>query len=84
MAAYSSVCAQLMRTFSHFKSELFRFALSLNVGGTLRVVQLCRKLPCLKALVHVSTAYANCDLPFIEEQVYPPPVDPHKLLDALE
>ncbi|XP_063722952.1 fatty acyl-CoA reductase 1-like isoform X1 [Symsagittifera roscoffensis] len=64
--------------------EPLRFALSLNVGGTLRVVQLCRKLPCLKALVHVSTAYANCDLPFIEEQVYPPPVDPHKLLDALD
>ncbi|XP_075264828.1 fatty acyl-CoA reductase 1-like [Convolutriloba macropyga] len=64
--------------------EPLRFALDLNVGGTLRVVQLCRKLSNLKALVHVSTAYANCDLPFIEEQVYPPPVNPHKLLDALE
>jgi len=64
--------------------EPLRFALDLNVGGTLRVVQLCRKLTSLRALVHVSTAYANCDLPFIEEQVYPPPVNPHKLLDALD
>lgn len=63
--------------------EPLRFALALNVGGTLKVIELCKKLPNLKALVHVSTAYANCDLPYIEEQVYPPPVDPHKLLDAL-
>jgi fatty acyl-CoA reductase len=64
--------------------ERLRLALQLNVGGTQKVIQLCRKLPKLKALVHVSTCYANCDLPYIKEQIYPPPADPHKLLDTLD
>ena len=38
----------------------------------------------LQVFVHVSTAYGNCDRPFIEEIVYPPPVEPQKLIDALE
>lgn len=38
----------------------------------------------LQVFVHVSTAYANCDRPFIEEIVYPTPVEPQKLIDALE
>uniref|UniRef100_A0A2C9JZG6 Fatty acyl-CoA reductase n=1 Tax=Biomphalaria glabrata TaxID=6526 RepID=A0A2C9JZG6_BIOGL len=37
-----------------------------------------------KAFVHVSTAYANCDRPYIEEQVYPPPVEPQKIIDVLD
>ena len=38
----------------------------------------------LQVFVHVSTAYCNCDRPFIEEVVYPPPVEPQKLIDAFE
>ena len=37
-----------------------------------------------QVFVHVSTAYANCDRPFIEEVVYPTPVEPQKLIDILE
>eukprot|EP00058_Branchiostoma_floridae_P022703 XP_002608193.1 hypothetical protein BRAFLDRAFT_90375 [Branchiostoma floridae] len=37
-----------------------------------------------QAFVHVSTAYANCDRSYIEEVIYPPPVQPQKLIDALE
>jgi fatty acyl-CoA reductase len=65
-------------------NEPLRSALLMNVGGTQKVIQLCRKFPNLRCLVHVSTAYCNCDLPFIREQVYPPPSDPHKLLDATD
>lgn len=39
---------------------------------------------CLQVFIHISTAYANCDRPFIEEMVYNPPVDPQKLIDVLE
>ncbi|KIH55452.1 hypothetical protein ANCDUO_14391, partial [Ancylostoma duodenale] len=35
------------------------------------------------ALVHVSTAYANCDRAETEEKVYEPPVAPQKLLEAI-
>lgn len=34
--------------------------------------------------MHVSTAYAYCNRKHIEEVVYPPPVDPKKLMDSLE
>lgn len=44
----------------------------------------CRSDLFLQVFVHVSTAYANCDRPFIEEVVYPTPVDPQKLIDAME
>lgn len=37
-----------------------------------------------QVFIHISTAYANCDRPFIEEMVYNPPVDPQKLIDILE
>ncbi|KAK7488833.1 hypothetical protein BaRGS_00019968, partial [Batillaria attramentaria] len=36
------------------------------------------------ALVHVSTAYANCDHTHIEETVYTPSVEPQKVIDTLQ
>jgi fatty acyl-CoA reductase len=65
-------------------NDPLRSALQMNVGGTQKVIALSKKLPNLRCLVHVSTAYANCDMPNIKEQVYPPASDPHKLLDALD
>ena len=37
-----------------------------------------------QALIHVSTAYANCDRREVQEVIYPPPLHPKKLLDAVE
>ncbi|XP_078578216.1 fatty acyl-CoA reductase 1-like [Branchiostoma floridae x Branchiostoma japonicum] len=59
-------------------------SMQLNVVGTRDVIALCHKLKHLQAFVHVSTAYANCDRSYIEEVIYPPPVQPQKLIDALE
>eukprot|EP00058_Branchiostoma_floridae_P015494 XP_002600982.1 hypothetical protein BRAFLDRAFT_79185 [Branchiostoma floridae] len=61
-----------------------RTSMQLNVIGTRDVIALCHKLKHLQAFVHVSTAYANCDRSYIEETIYPPPVQPQKLIDALE
>ncbi|KAJ8299133.1 hypothetical protein KUTeg_023193 [Tegillarca granosa] len=49
-----------------------------------KMVNICRKFKNLEVFVHISTAYANCDRPFIEEIVYNPPVEPQKLIDAIE
>jgi fatty acyl-CoA reductase len=38
----------------------------------------------LEVFMHVSTAYAYCNRKHIDEVVYPPPVDPKKLIDSLE
>lgn len=37
-----------------------------------------------QVLLHVSTAYCNCNVKYIDEKVYEPPLAPHKLLDACE
>ncbi|KAL5006269.1 hypothetical protein ScPMuIL_015075 [Solemya velum] len=64
--------------------EPLRVAVDMNVLGVRKMIQLCRNFKKLEVFLHVSTAYANCDRPFIEETIYPPPVDPQKLIDALE
>lgn len=64
--------------------EPLKRAVQLNVLGTRRVVELCKKMPNLRALVHVSTAYCNCDKPEVDEVVYPPPVDPKKIIEAAQ
>ncbi|CAI5636233.1 unnamed protein product [Oreochromis niloticus] len=38
----------------------------------------------LEAFIHISTAYANCNRKHIDEVIYPPPVEPKKLIDSLE
>ncbi len=37
-----------------------------------------------KALIHVSTAYANCDRQHISETVYNPPVQPDRIIEAVD
>ncbi|EPB79481.1 NAD-binding protein [Ancylostoma ceylanicum] len=63
--------------------EQLKDAVEMNVVGTTRLVALCHKMKNLVALVHVSTAYANCDRAETEEKVYEPPVAPQKLLEAI-
>ncbi|XP_052218054.1 fatty acyl-CoA reductase 1-like isoform X2 [Dreissena polymorpha] len=64
--------------------EPLRVAVEMNVLGVRKMVCLCKRFKKLEVFVHVSTAYANCDRPYIEEIVYPTPVEPQKLIDALE
>ncbi|KAL3247978.1 hypothetical protein MRX96_056754 [Rhipicephalus microplus] len=47
--------------------EPIRKAVELNVFGTTRVLDLCKRMPKLCALAHVSTAYCNCDKPDVQE-----------------
>ena len=69
---------------SVFALSLHSLAMEMNVLGVRRAIQVCRKFSQLEVFVHVSTAYSNCDRTYIEEVIYPPPVDPQHLLDALE
>lgn len=64
--------------------EPLKLAVNMNVIGVRKMIQLAKGVKNLVAFVHVSTAYANCDQNSIEEVVYPPPVEPQKLLNALE
>ncbi|VDK41980.1 unnamed protein product [Anisakis simplex] len=64
--------------------EALRLSIEMNVMGTQRLLALCHKMRNLIVIVHASTAYANCDKSETMECVYPPPVPPNKLLDAVE
>lgn len=57
-------------------------AVDMNVLATRRMLELSHKLPNLVALVHVSTAYANCNRKEVDEIVYPPPVSPDQIIEA--
>ena len=39
---------------------------------------------CFQALVHISTAYANCNRRSVDEVVYPAPLSPAKVVSAIE
>ncbi|KAL7992196.1 hypothetical protein Chor_016452 [Crotalus horridus] len=65
-------------------NEILRDAVQLNVIATQQLLLLAQKMKNLDVFVHVSTAFAYCNRKHIEEVVYPPPVDPKKLIDSLE
>jgi fatty acyl-CoA reductase len=64
--------------------EPLKFAVEMNVLAVRKMVELCKGFKHLEVFVHVSTAYANCERHYIDESVYPPPVEPQKLIDAME
>jgi fatty acyl-CoA reductase len=64
--------------------EKLKVSINVNLNGTKRLIELCKRMKKLVALVHVSTAYANCERDEINEIIYPPPADPHKLVQSVE
>lgn len=64
--------------------EKIRLATAINVKGTRDVLQLARKMPQLRSIVHVSTAYAFCPHSHIEEKIYNPSMDHGKLIALTE
>lgn len=64
-------------------NESLRDAVQLNVIATQQLLFLAQKMKKLDVFIHVSTAFAYCNRKHTEEVVYPPPVDPKKLIDSL-
>ncbi|CAF3527600.1 unnamed protein product [Adineta steineri] len=64
--------------------EPLRLAVQMNVASVKKLLVLCHKLKKIQSIVHVSTAYANCNRSDVAEMIYPPPIHPSKLLDASE
>merc|ERR1711981_607300 len=59
-------------------------AISMNVGAVASLLDIAHGMHLLKALVHVSTAYANCNRDHTDEEVYPAPAPPRKALSLLK
>ncbi|KAF5280111.1 hypothetical protein FQA39_LY18145 [Lamprigera yunnana] len=64
--------------------EKLKCSVTINLLGTQRLVELCRRMTQLEALVHVSTAYCNCDRAKVEEKVYPSTVGPEQIASVVE
>ncbi|XP_040885948.1 fatty acyl-CoA reductase 1 isoform X1 [Toxotes jaculatrix] len=64
--------------------EPLKHALQLNVIATQQLLSLAQQMQHLEAFIHISTAYANCNRKHIDEVIYPPPVEPKKLIESLE
>lgn len=48
----------------------FRDAVNMNMGGTVRVLELANEMRSLASLVHISTAYTNCTREEVDEKIY--------------
>ncbi|XP_068081071.1 putative fatty acyl-CoA reductase CG5065 [Anabrus simplex] len=64
--------------------EALKLSVTINMLGTKQLVELCHRMLSLKALIHVSTAYSNCDREEVSEVIYPPPYDPEKIIQYME
>ncbi|XP_071441397.1 putative fatty acyl-CoA reductase CG8306 [Hetaerina americana] len=53
-----------------FESGL-KLTIDVNLLGTRRIIELCKNMPKLKVLVHVSSAFVNCTRKSAEEKLYP-------------
>lgn len=67
--------------------ELLKVSIRFNLVATRTIIDICRRLPNLISLCHVSTAYVNSDIndnSWIEEKLYPMRDDPHKLIQLAD
>nr|CAD7590335.1 unnamed protein product [Timema genevievae] len=72
-------CAASLRLEAEIK-----LAVEHNTLATLRLLQLCRGMKNLQALIHLSTAFCHCDELELEEKVYPSPADPHDVIKLVQ
>lgn len=59
-------------------------AIQMNTTGTKRIIDLCHRMPNLKLLLHLSTAFCYCDKEVLQEKVFDCPHDPHDLMRCAE
>ncbi|KAL1502598.1 hypothetical protein ABEB36_007719 [Hypothenemus hampei] len=64
--------------------EKLRLATYINVRGVRDFLQLAKQMKKLRAFLHVSTAFSNCDRNDISETFYDPPITGEKLLNLVE
>ncbi|XP_063928812.1 fatty acyl-CoA reductase wat-like isoform X2 [Zophobas morio] len=56
-----------------FFNQHISTAYAINCKGTENVLSLCKEMSVLKVFIHVSTAYSNCNRPYVDEIIYDTP-----------
>ncbi|XP_049767047.1 fatty acyl-CoA reductase 1-like isoform X2 [Schistocerca cancellata] len=63
--------------------DSLRQAVTTNVVGTKRMLQLAEQLPNLQAFLYISTSFCHSDHQVIEEKLYPAKADPEKIMNIV-
>lgn len=64
--------------------EPLKVAVGNNVVSVDNLLQFASRMSHLEALVHVSTAYSNCDRKLVDETFYEAPIDANKLIEMAQ
>ncbi|CAG9770823.1 unnamed protein product [Ceutorhynchus assimilis] len=64
--------------------EKLRLATYINVRGVRDIISLAKNMKKLRAFLHVSTAFSNCNHKEIDERFYEPPITGDKLMNLVE
>ncbi|XP_030759626.1 fatty acyl-CoA reductase wat-like isoform X2 [Sitophilus oryzae] len=67
----------------HFDEKL-KTTVVMNTRAVRDLLNMSREMPNLVCCMHTSTMYSNCPQTIIEEKVYPPAFDGHKLIRMIE
>jgi fatty acyl-CoA reductase len=59
-------------------------SVEMNLIGTRNVISLAKRMPNLKTMIHLSTAFCNSEQQIMEEKVYDCTVDPNDLIRCAE
>jgi fatty acyl-CoA reductase len=59
-------------------------SVEMNLIGTRNVIELAKRMPKLKSIIHLSTAFCNSEQDVMEEKVYDCPDDPNDLIRCAE
>ncbi|PBC32174.1 putative fatty acyl-CoA reductase CG5065 [Apis cerana] len=60
--------------------EPLKRSVHINMIGTKQLLNLCHRMHNLEALIHVSTAYCNCDRHDVAEEIYPVSAEPEEIM----
>ncbi|XP_076754544.1 fatty acyl-CoA reductase 1 [Xylocopa sonorina] len=60
--------------------EALKLSVTINMVGTKQLLYLCHRMHNLEALVHLSTAYCNCDREDVAEEIYPLSTEPEEVI----
>uniref|UniRef100_A0A0C9PMV0 Fatty acyl-CoA reductase n=1 Tax=Fopius arisanus TaxID=64838 RepID=A0A0C9PMV0_9HYME len=64
--------------------EKIKDAVTINVRGPKEILNLCRSIANLRAVIHVSTAYSNCTRDNIDEKFYAPTISADSIMELVQ
>ncbi|CAF1331429.1 unnamed protein product [Adineta steineri] len=78
------LCFYIANNSVDFEEQNLKEMIQTNVMDLKSILTFLKTCTQLKSIVYLSSIYANIDCPYIDECIYPCPIEPQKLVDALD